>query len=106
MITSDWTSRSLSMLVENRFGVLFQITGLLSARGYNIESLHVEAPSHASLAHIRLTVCCRREAATQVIKQLLKLADVVSVDDLSGSTNEKENPWHESTMTPTPIEVF
>jgi len=100
---AEWTCRTLVLLVENRFGVLFQVTGVLSARGYNIESLHVDAPGHESVACIKLTVRCRRGMAEQVVKQLHKIADVVSIDDV---TNEKENQCQVSTTNEMQIEVF
>ena len=72
---------TISVLVENKFGVLTRVTGLFSGRGYNIDSLNV-APTHdASLS--RMTIVTRGDAATveQIVKQLDKLVDTVKVID-------------------------
>jgi acetolactate synthase I/III small subunit len=72
---------TISVLVENKFGVLTRVAGLFSGRGYNIDSLNV-APTHdASLS--RMTIVTRGDDATieQICKQLDKLIDVVKVID-------------------------
>lgn len=72
---------TISVLVENKFGVLTRVTGLFSGRGYNIDSLNV-APTHdPSLS--RMTIVTRGDDATieQICKQLNKLIDVVKVTD-------------------------
>lgn len=70
---------TISVLVENKFGVLTRVAGLFSGRGYNIDSLNV-APTHdATLS--RMTIVTRGDDATvdQIVKQLNKLVDVVKV---------------------------
>ncbi|HAB17308.1 MAG TPA: acetolactate synthase small subunit [Verrucomicrobiota bacterium] len=72
---------TISILVENKFGVLTRVAGLFSGRGYNIDSLNV-APTHdATLS--RMTIVTRGDNATveQIVKQLDKLIDVVKVID-------------------------
>ncbi|HMO65468.1 MAG TPA: acetolactate synthase small subunit [Verrucomicrobiota bacterium] len=72
---------TISVLVENKFGVLTRVAGLFSGRGYNIDSLNV-APTHdGSLS--RMTIVTRGDDATveQIVKQLDKLVDVVKVID-------------------------
>lgn len=72
---------TISVLVENKFGVLTRVAGLFSGRGYNIDSLNV-APTHdPSLS--RMTIVTRGDNATveQICKQLNKLIDVVKVID-------------------------
>jgi acetolactate synthase I/III small subunit len=72
---------TISVLVENKFGVLTRVTGLFSGRGYNIDSLNV-APTHdPSLS--RMTIVTTGDDATveQICKQLNKLIDVVKVID-------------------------
>lgn len=72
---------TISVLVENKFGVLTRIAGLFSGRGYNIDSLNV-APTHdATLS--RMTIVTRGDDATveQIVKQLNKLVDVVKVQE-------------------------
>lgn len=72
---------TISVLVENKFGVLVRIAGMFSGRGYNIDSLNV-APTHdASLS--RITVVLKGDSASLdlAIKQLRKLVNVVEVVD-------------------------
>jgi len=72
---------TISILVENKFGVLTRVAGLFSGRGYNIDSLNV-APTHDSTAS-RMTIVTRGDDATveQIVKQLNKLPDVLKVQD-------------------------
>jgi len=72
---------TISVLVENKFGVLARVSGMFSGRGFNIDSLNV-APTHdASLSRIT-TVLKGDEASLDLcIKQLLKLINVVDVLD-------------------------
>ena len=72
---------TISVLVENKFGVLTRIAGLFSGRGYNIDTLNV-APTADPTAS-RMTIVTRGDDATleQVVKQLNKLPDVIKVQD-------------------------
>ncbi len=72
---------TISVLVENKFGVLTRVAGLFSGRGYNIDSLNV-APTHDDSLS-RMTIVTRGDDATveQIVKQLNKLIDVVRVMD-------------------------
>jgi acetolactate synthase-1/3 small subunit len=72
---------TISILVENKFGVLTRVAGLFSGRGYNIDSLNV-APTHDSTAS-RMTIVTHGDEATveQIVKQLKKLPDVLKVQD-------------------------
>jgi acetolactate synthase-1/3 small subunit len=72
---------TISVLVENKFGVLTRVAGLFSGRGYNIDSLNV-APTHDSTAS-RMTIVTHGDEATvdQIVKQLNKLPDVLKVLD-------------------------
>jgi acetolactate synthase-1/3 small subunit len=86
MITAmDQSTRTLSVLVENRFGVLSRVAGLFSARGYNIESLTVAGTSDPALSRMTLVVRCRSYLALQILKQVSKLVEVVSAVDLTDS---------------------
>ena len=75
---------TISVLVENKFGVLTRVAGLFSGRGYNIDSLNV-APTHDSTAS-RMTIVTHGDESTveQIIKQLNKLPDVLKVQDFRG----------------------
>ena len=70
---------TISVLVENKFGVLTRVAGLFSGRGYNIDSLNV-APTHDATAS-RMTILTHGDDATieQIVKQLNKLPDVLKV---------------------------
>src|SRR5262245_18449402 len=72
---------TISVLVENKFGVLTRVAGLFSGRGYNIDTLNV-APTADQTAS-RMTIVTRGDDATleQIAKQLKKLPDVIKVVD-------------------------
>jgi len=74
---------TISVLVENKFGVLTRVAGLFSGRGYNIDTLNV-APTHQANAS-RMTIVTRGDDATldQIVKQLNKLVNVIEVHDYS-----------------------
>jgi len=80
--TSEST-RTLSILVENRFGVLSRIAGLFSARGYNIESLTVAPTEEPALARITMVARCEAPLAQQILRQVEKLPDTVEAIDLT-----------------------
>src|SRR5437867_6245743 len=72
---------TISVLVENKFGVLTRIAGLFSGRGYNIDTLNV-GPTHDPNTS-RMTIVTHGDDATldQIVKQLNKLVDVLEVRD-------------------------
>jgi acetolactate synthase-1/3 small subunit len=74
---------TISILVENKFGVLTRIAGLFSGRGYNIDTLNVAPTQDANTS--RMTIVTRGDESTidQIIKQLNKLVDVLQVHDFS-----------------------
>ena len=74
---------TISVLVENKFGVLTRVAGLFSGRGYNIDSLNV-APTHDATTS-RMTIVTHGDEATveQIVKQLNKLPDALKVQDFS-----------------------
>ena len=75
--------RILSVLVENRSGVLSHVVGLFSARGYNIDSLAVGQTEDPTLSRITLVSHGDQKTLEQIKKQLNKLIDVIKVQDLS-----------------------
>src|SRR6059036_964418 len=74
---------TISVLVENKFGVLSRVAGLFSARGYNIESLSVGETVDSSVSRMTLVVRGDEVVIEQVGKQLHKLIDVIKVTDLT-----------------------
>ena len=81
----------LSLLVENESGVLSRVTGLFSARGYNIESLTVAPTEDATLSRMTIVTTGSDDVIEQITKQLNKLIEVVKVVDLhDGKHVERE----------------
>ncbi len=77
--------RILSVLVENRPGVLTRIAGLFSRRGYNIDSLAVGRTESPDISRMTIVVDGDEQVIEQVGKQLNKLIDVIKLSDI---TNE------------------
>ena len=73
----------LSLMVENRPGVLSRIVGLFSGRGFNIESLCVAESVEASVSRITLVTRGDMMIIEQIKKQLNKLINVIKVTDLT-----------------------
>ncbi len=71
-------------MVENKPGVLARVIGLISGRGYNIETLNVAPTQDATVSRITMTVPGDDRILEQVTKQLNKLIDVIKVSDLTG----------------------
>ena len=76
---------TISVLVENHFGVLARVSALFSARGYNIDSLCVGETEDASVSRMTVVVRGDDDVLEQIIKQLNKLVDTIDIVDL---TNE------------------
>ena len=75
--------RIISLLVENKFGVLARVAGLFSARGFNIESLSVGPTVDPSMSLITIVTQGDERILEQITKQLNKLIDVIKVVDLT-----------------------
>jgi acetolactate synthase I/III small subunit len=73
----------ISILIENESGALSRVSGLFSARGYNIESLTVAPTEDASLSRMTIVSVGSDDIIEQITKQLNKLIDIVKVVDLS-----------------------
>ena len=73
----------ISLLVENKPGALMRITGVLSARGYNIESLTVARTLDPSLSRMTIVVDVDSTLRQQVVKQMNKLVNVLQATDLT-----------------------
>ena len=81
----------ISLLMENEAGALSRVSGLFSARGYNIESLTVAPTEDSSLSRMTIVTSGSDDIIEQIIKQLNKLIDVVKVLDLNnGKHIERE----------------
>lgn len=73
----------LSILVENKSGVLSRVTGLISRRGFNIESLSVGPTEDPTLSRLTIIMICNEVAYEQITKQLHKLISVHKITDLT-----------------------
>ncbi|MDD5291794.1 MAG: acetolactate synthase small subunit [Candidatus Omnitrophica bacterium] len=75
---------TISVLVENKFGVLARIAGLFSARGFNIDSLAVGETEDPTVSRMTIVLNAEDERILeQIKKQLHKLIDVITVIDLT-----------------------
>jgi acetolactate synthase I/III small subunit len=74
---------TISVLVENKFGVLSRISGLFSGRGYNIESLSVAETIDPNVSVMTIVTIGDDSIIEQITKQLNKLIDVIKVVDMT-----------------------
>jgi acetolactate synthase-1/3 small subunit len=79
------TYHTLSVLVENKSGVLVRIAGLFSRRGFNIDSLAVGPTEHEEISRMTIVVNCEEHPLEQVTKQLNKLVNVLKIVELEHS---------------------
>lgn len=70
---------TLSVLVENKPGVLVRVAGLFSRRGFNIESLAVGPTEDRTISEMTIVVGVETSALEQVVKQLDKLVNVLDI---------------------------
>src|SRR5256886_16049558 len=73
----------ISVLVENKFGVLSRVANLFSGRGYNIESLSVAPTLDPSMSMMTIVTRGDDKIIEQIVKQLNKLIDIIKVVDLN-----------------------
>ncbi|HEY6782594.1 MAG TPA: acetolactate synthase small subunit [Candidatus Dormibacteraeota bacterium] len=80
-------SRLLSVLVDNKPGVLQRVASMIRRRGFNIDSLSVGPTEDDTISRMTITVHVGRQQAEQATKQLAKLIDVITIDDITGLRN-------------------
>ena len=73
---------TISLLVENKFGVLSRVAGLFSGRGYNIESISVGETTDKKISQMTIVTSGDDQIIEQITKQLNKLIDVIKVTDM------------------------
>ena len=78
---------TLSVLVENKPGVLARIAGLFSRRGFNIDSLAVGPTEHPEISRMTIVVNVEDSPLEQVTKQLNKLVEVIKIVELDGAAS-------------------
>lgn len=76
---------TLSVLVENKFGVLARVSGMFARRGYNIFSLAVAPTDDERFSRITIVVDAEQASVEQMVKQLFKLINVVKITELGPS---------------------
>ena len=82
---------TISALVENHFGVLCNVAGLFSSRGFNIDSLSVGETEDPSISRMTIVVQGDKSVLEQVVKQLNRLIEVIRVIDITqGKFVERE----------------
>lgn len=82
---------TLSLIVDNSAGVLTRVSGLISRRGFNIDSLAVGTSEKADLSRITIVVSCDEATVTQMVDQISKLYCVKSITVLeSGTAKSRE----------------
>ena len=74
---------TLSILVDNEFGVLSKVSGLFSGRGFNIESLCVAETLDLKVSRMTIVTTGDDQIVEQITKQLNKLINVIKVSDLT-----------------------
>lgn len=80
-------TRLLSVLVENKPGVLHRVASMIRRRGFNIDSLSVGPTEDDSVSRMTIAVHVGKQQAEQATKQLSKLVDVITIDDITGLRN-------------------
>ena len=73
----------IAILLQNEAGALTRVAGLISTRGYNIESLSVAPTNDATVSRLTLVTTGSDDVIAQINAQLLKLVDVVAVEDMT-----------------------
>ena len=73
---------TIAFLVENKPGVLFNVSNMFRRRGYNIESISVGAVENPELARMTVSVEADSRELNQIVEQLIKMVDVVNVKRL------------------------
>jgi acetolactate synthase-1/3 small subunit len=81
---------TLSVLVENKSGVLARVSALFSRRGYNIESLAVGPTENPDLSRMTIVVDVESAPLEQITKQLNKLIEVIKIVELDGASVQRE----------------
>src|ERR1700722_8360950 len=74
----------IAILLQNEAGALTRVTGLISARCYKIESLSVGTTTDPTVSRVTLVTTGSDAVIAQINAQLLKLVDVVAVEDMTG----------------------
>ena len=89
-MSPDLSTHTLSVLVENKPGVLARVSSLIARRGYNIESLAVGPTEYPTMSRITLAVTVDDQVLEQITKQLNKLVEVLKIVELDPNSVRRE----------------
>ena len=89
-MSDERSTHTLSVLVENKPGVLARVSSLISRRGYNIESLAVGPTEYPTMSRITLAVTVDDQVLEQITKQLNKLIEVLKIVELEADAVRRE----------------
>jgi acetolactate synthase-1/3 small subunit len=89
-VSGELSSHTLSVLVENKPGVLARVSSLIARRGYNIESLAVGPTEYPTMSRITLAVTVDDQVLEQITKQLNKLVEVLKIVELDPNSVRRE----------------
>ena len=85
------SKHTLSILVENKHGVLARVAALISRRGFNIDSLAVGPTEHPEVSRMTIAVSVDEQPLEQITKQLNKLIEIIKIVELdSGAAVQRE----------------
>jgi len=87
---------TISVMVENEFGVLSRVSGLFSGRGFNIESLTVAETLDPTVSRMTIVTSGNDQILEQILKHLNKLVSVIKVIDLTGAETVDRAWWTSS----------
>jgi acetolactate synthase-1/3 small subunit len=100
----------ISILLENEAGALSRVSGLFSARGYNIESLTVAPTDDSTVSRITVVTTGSDKVISQIVNQLNKLVDVVKVLDLTADEHVEREvlllKLHDSDIAKAAIDIL
>ena len=97
------TRHTISVLVENKFGVLARIAGLFSGRGYNIHSLNVAPSQDPRFSRMTIVVREKEDVLDQIIKHLEKLAKDDKEELREGRNQTSDDDVHEEGIEGAPL---
>jgi len=89
-VSAELSTHTLSVLVENKPGVLARVSSLIARRGYNIESLAVGPTEYPTMSRITLAVTVDDQVLEQITKQLNKLIEVLKIVELEDNAVRRE----------------
>jgi acetolactate synthase-1/3 small subunit len=89
-VNGELSTHTLSVLVENKPGVLARVSSLIARRGYNIESLAVGPTEYPTMSRITLAVTVDDQVLEQITKQLNKLVEVLKIVELDPNSVRRE----------------